>query len=103
MVTTIRSFTAFTYRGLVEFLVLVEDTLDNLGDNPLERQNAADQLIYDLLLEPAKHQNLPKNLEDRVAVEQRQMRVYPHGKPEAERCVWVTVLWARWVDAKGMV
>ena len=36
----IQPFAPFTYQGLVEFLVLVEDQLDNLGNHPLERQHA---------------------------------------------------------------
>jgi len=40
---------------LVEFLVLVENDLDTLGDDPVAQQEAANQLSYDLLVEPAKH------------------------------------------------
>ena len=73
MVTGIRPFAPFTYRGLVKFLVLKKDVLDNLGEDPLERKNATDQLIYDLLVEPAKHQDLTNNLEDWLSIEQHQM------------------------------
>ena len=69
MITGIRSVALFTYRGLVECLVLAKDALDTLGDDLIAQQEAANQLIYDLLLEPAEHQNLLNNLEDRVAVE----------------------------------
>ena len=41
LVVGIQPFAPFAYRGSVEFLVLVEDELDNLGDQPSERQYAA--------------------------------------------------------------
>jgi len=44
LVTRIQRFAPFTYWGLVEFLVLVEDELENLGDDPLEQQQASNQL-----------------------------------------------------------
>jgi len=69
VITGIRAVASFTYRGLVECLVLAKDALDTLGDDLIAQQEAANQLIYDLLLEPAEHQNLLNNLEDRVAVE----------------------------------
>jgi len=87
----------------VEFLVLEEDAMDTLGNDPIAWQDAANQLIYDLLVEPVEHQNLLNNLKDRVAIEQQKMRVYTHGQPEAEQCKRLAVLWARWVDAKGML
>jgi len=87
----------------VEFPVLVEDALDNLGDDPLEQQNVADQLMYDLPVEPAVHQNLPNNLEDRVVIKRYQMTVYNHGRTEAKQCEWIVILWVRWVDAKGIL
>ena len=64
METGIWPFAPLTYQGLVKFLVLLEDALDNLGDDPLKRHNATDQLIYDLLVELAEHKNLLNNLED---------------------------------------
>jgi len=87
----------------VEFLVLAEDTLDTLGDDPIARQNAANQLIFVLLVEPAEHWTLLNNLEDQIAVEQHQMRVYIHGQPKAKQCERLVTLWARWVDTKGML
>ena len=74
LVTRIQPFASFTYLGLVEFLVWVEDELENLGDQPLEWQNAANQLIFDLLVEPTLHQNLPNTLADGMPFEQHQMR-----------------------------
>ena len=67
----------------MEFLVLAEDALDTLGGDAISREDAANELIYDLLVEPAEHQNL-LNLEERIAVEQHQMRVYTHGQPKVE-------------------
>ena len=67
----------------MEFLVLAEDALDTLGGDAISREDAANKLIYDLLVEPAEHQNL-LNLEERIAVEQHQMRVYTHGQPKVE-------------------
>jgi len=37
LVTGIWPFAPFTYQGLVEFIVLVADALENLGDDPLEQ------------------------------------------------------------------
>jgi len=51
----IRPLARFTYRGLVEFLVLAENALDALGNDPAARQEAANQLVYDLLVEPTGH------------------------------------------------
>jgi len=75
----IQPFAPFTYRGLVEFLVLAENALDTLSGDLITRQEAANQLIYDLLVEPTEHQNLPNNLEDRIAIELLQMRAYTQG------------------------
>ena len=68
----------------MEFLVLAEDALDTLGGDAISREDAANKLIYDFLVEPAEHQNLLNNLEERIAVEQHQMRVYTHGQPKVE-------------------
>ena len=76
MITRIRPFASFTYRGLVEFLLVAEDVLDSLGDDPVARQEASHQLIYNALIEPCERQNLPCSLDDRVATEQHQMRIY---------------------------
>ena len=62
LVVGIQPFTPFTHRGLVEFLILVQDELDNLGDPSLERQQTANQLIFDLFIEPTTHQNLLNTL-----------------------------------------
>jgi len=44
LIIGIQPFVPFTYGGLVEFLVLVEDALDTLGNDPIERYNATNQL-----------------------------------------------------------
>ena len=43
----------------MEFLTVAEDVLESLGDDQVTRQEAAHQLIYDVLIEPAGHMNLP--------------------------------------------
>jgi len=34
------AYTPFTFRGLVDFLILAEERVDSLGDTPLERSDA---------------------------------------------------------------
>jgi len=46
----------------VEFLVVAEEVLDSLGDNPSAHQQAAHQLVYDGLMEPAEHIVMPNSL-----------------------------------------
>jgi len=41
LVTRLRDFAPFTYRGLVEFLTVDEDLLDSLGENQIARQEDA--------------------------------------------------------------
>jgi len=50
---------------MIEFLIQIEDELDYLGDQRLERQQAGNQLIDDLLIHPASTQNLPTPLAER--------------------------------------
>ena len=57
-----RGYPSFTYRGLVEFLVVAEEALDSLGADPSARRQAADQLVYDGLMEPAEHIVMPDTL-----------------------------------------
>ena len=49
--------------------MITEDVLDTLGDNQLSRQEAAHQLIYDVLIDPAEYLNLPISLTKRNAHE----------------------------------
>ena len=53
----------------MEFLVLGDDALDTLGGDPMAWQDATNQLICDLLVEPAEQQNQSNNLEDRITEE----------------------------------
>jgi len=46
----------------VKFLVVAEEALDSLGDSPSARQQAAHQLVYDGLMEPAEHIVMPDSL-----------------------------------------
>ena len=46
------AYTPFTFRGLVDFLILAEEQVDVLGDTPLERSNAASQLVNVALIAP---------------------------------------------------
>ena len=43
----------------MEFLIVAEDVFESLGDEQVTRQEAAHQLIYDVLIEPAGYMNLP--------------------------------------------
>jgi len=54
LVTRIRPFALFTSRGLVDFLMVAENVLDTLGEDPVARQEATHQLIYDVLIEPSE-------------------------------------------------
>ena len=53
----------------MEFLLATEEVLDDLGEGPEARQEAAHQLVYDVLAEPAEHLNLPSTLVERNAFE----------------------------------
>ena len=39
--------------------MVAEDVLETLGSNQMTRQEDADQLIYDVLIEPTEHMDLP--------------------------------------------
>ena len=101
-VANIRGYSPFTYRGLVEFLTVAEDVLDELGREPRTRQASARQLVQDLLLEPAGLMEIPNTLSERNAFEQRQMMRYEEECPEMELCRRMTTLWYRWVETKGL-
>jgi len=93
LVIGIQPFAPSTYRGLVEFLVVVDDALDNLGDQPLEQQHVANQLIFDLLVEPAIQQTLPNTLAEWVQLEHHLMRTYAQEEPQAMQYGSVASLW----------
>ena len=48
---------------------MAEEVLDDLGEGPKALQEAAHQLVYDVLIEPAEHLNLPSTLMGRNAFE----------------------------------
>ena len=102
LVTGLRGFAPFTYRGLVEFLAVAEDVLESLGDEQVTRQEAAHQLIYHVLIEPAGHVNLPPSLVERNAFETQQMRAYNQERPEVAQCRRVAKRWFRWVETQGV-
>ena len=66
----------------MELLTLAEDVLESLGNEHITCQEAAHQLVYDVLIEPAGHMNLPLSLVERNAFETKQMRVYSQECPE---------------------
>jgi len=66
-VANIRGYDPFSYRGLVEFLVIAEDVLEELGGDPWTRQASALQLIHDMLLEPIGQLEMPNTLVERNA------------------------------------
>ena len=101
-VASIRGYGPLTYRGLVEFLVIAEDVLDELGRDPQTRQASAHQLIHDMLLEPAGQLEMPNTLVQRNAFEQQQMRRYEQDCPEVELCRCMATLWYRWTETKGL-
>ena len=60
------------------------------------------QLIYDVLVEPAGHLNLPTSLVEQNTYETHQMRVYGQEHPEVGHCRRVAKLWFRWMETKGV-
>ena len=68
-VSGLRGYAPFTFRGLVEFLTITEEVLKILGSGQRTRQEDADQLIYDVLIEPTEHMDLPVTTTTRNAFE----------------------------------
>ena len=97
-----RGYPPFTYRGLVEFLVVAEEALDSLGDDSSARQQAAHQLVYVGLMEPAKHIVMPDSLEGRIRFEHREMDALGEITPTMRQCRRVAAFWYYWVDARGI-
>jgi len=58
--------------------MVVENVLESLGDDSVTHQEAAHQLIYDVLVEPIELLNLRTTLVDRTTFETHQMRLYAH-------------------------
>jgi len=86
----------------VAFLTIVEDVWDSLEDEQVAHQEAAHQLIYDVLIERTRHMNLPLSLVEQNAFETQQMRVYCQERPEVGQCRRVAKLWFRWVETQGV-
>jgi len=103
-VTNIRGYGPFTYRGLVEFLVMAEEVLEEPGGDPRTHQASTRQLIHDMLLEPAGQLEMPNTLVEPNAFEQQQMRRYEEECPEVELCrrMDTPTLWYRWTETKGL-
>jgi len=87
----------------VEFLLVAEEVLDNMGKGPVPHQEAAHQLIYDVLVEPTEHINLPTSLVERNAYENQQMTAMELERPLVRQCRRVATLWFRWVESQGLV
>ena len=94
-------YTPFTFRGLVDFLIIAEGRVDSLGNTPLGRSDAAMQLINMGLIAPAATQQLPITIAERNQIEHRQMRLMFAENPHARRYKRVATLWARWIDSFG--
>ena len=69
----LRGYAPFTYRGLVEFLMVAEDVLETLGSDQRTQQEDTDQLINDVLIEPIEHVDLPVTITETNAHELQQM------------------------------
>ena len=59
LVSGLPGYCPFSYRGLVEFLVVVEDLLEELGRDARARRDSVRQVVRDMLLKPAEHAALP--------------------------------------------
>jgi len=101
-VANIRGYGPLTYRGLVEFLTIAEEVLEELGSDPRTRQASARQLIHDLLLEPTGQLEMRNTLVECNAFEQRQMGRYGEECPEVELCRRMATLWYRWAETKSL-
>jgi len=84
-------------------MLVAEEVLDDLGEGPVARQEAAHQLIYDVLVEPAEYLNLPSSLVERNVFEDQQMTAMELERPIVRQCRRVATLWFRWVNAQGLV
>ena len=86
LVSRLSGYCSFSYRGLVEFLVIVEDVLEELGRDAWARRDSVHQVVPDMLIEPAEHATLPTTLLERNEYEQQLMRLYEQVWPEAREC-----------------
>jgi len=99
LVTGQQGYAPFTYGGLVEFLLVAEEVLDDLGEGSEARQETAHQLTYDVLVEPPEHLNLPSTLVGRNVFEDQQITAMELERPVVRQCRRVATLWFRWVNA----
>ena len=67
------AYTPFTFRGLVDFLIIAEGRVDSLGNTPLGRSDAAMQLINTALIALAATQHLLITIAERHQIKHRQM------------------------------
>jgi len=73
--------------------MIAKDVLDTLGGDQSSRQEAAHQLIYHVLIDPAERLNLPTSLTERNAHEQQQMRIFSQECPKVNLCKRMAKLW----------
>ena len=73
--------------------MVAEDVLETLGSDQRTRQEDADQLIYDVLIEPTEHMDLPVTTTERNAHEIRQMRLFSQECPKVNLCRKIAKLW----------
>ena len=85
----------FTFRGLVDFLILAEEWVDSLGDAPLERSDAVIQLVNMTLIAPTAVQQLPIRIVERNQMEHHQMWLLFTENPQAKRYKRVATIWVR--------
>jgi len=95
------AYTLFTFRVLVEFLILAENQADSLGNTPLGRSDAAMQLINTALIAPVASQQLPITIAERNQIEHLQMTLLFAENSQARRYKRVAKLWPRWTDSFG--
>jgi len=78
------AYTPFTFRGLVKFLILVEERVHSLGDTPSERSDVTMQLVNTTLIAPTAVQQLLIIIVERNQIKHHQMRFLfaenPHTK-----------------------
>ena len=86
VVSGLSGYCPFPYRGLVEFLAVAEDVLEELGRDARTRRDSARQMVRDMLLEPTEHMTLPSTLLERNEFEQQLMRSYEQVWPEVREC-----------------
>jgi len=78
------AYTPFTFRGLVDFLILAEEQVDSLGYTPLERSDAAIQLVNSGLIAPATAQQLSITIVERNQIKHNQMRLLFTENPQVK-------------------